>query len=69
MSALLKQHAELLQLASFRQALGPLEGYVNLKAAETDRNGVLNGSPDAGDRVWQVLNLAYWLKSRNLQLA
>ena len=69
LSALLRQQAESLQPTPFRQALGTVEAYVNLKAAERDRSGVANGSPDAGDLVWQVLNLALWLKSRNLQLS
>jgi asparagine synthase (glutamine-hydrolysing) len=68
-ASLLKRHAEFLRLEAFRQALRPLERYVSLKAAETDKKRLDAGSLSAGDLVWQALNLAVWLNSRDLRLA
>ncbi len=68
-AALLAKHADLLQPGRFQHTLGGLEPYVNLEAAQMDANGVLTGSQSAGGLVWQVLNLALWLKGKNLKLA
>ena len=66
LTSLLKKNSELMGLAQLKLALGPAEGYINLDAVETNMNRVYRGFPDAGDSVWQALNLALWLKSRNL---
>lgn len=68
MTSLLTQHPALLGPAQSKQALGPIQRYVNLNAVEVDRNRVAIGSQDAGDSVWQALNLALWLESKNLHV-
>jgi asparagine synthase (glutamine-hydrolysing) len=68
MTSLLTQQPALLGTAQSKQALGPIQRYVNLNAVEVDRNRVAIGSQDAGDSVWQALNLALWLESKNLHV-
>jgi asparagine synthase (glutamine-hydrolysing) len=69
MTSLLKQDPVLLAPEEFMQALGPAKGYVNLDAIKADRDRVDSGFPEAGDSVWQALNLALWLRSRRLHPA
>ncbi len=69
MTALLQQHPALLVPQQFSQALGPVKGYVNLDAINVENDRFNSGSRDAGDSVWQALNLALWLKSRRLHPA
>ncbi len=65
-SSLLNRHAELLRPVVFKETLGPVRPYVNLKVAESARNSAAIGSPEACSSVWKLLNLALWLGSRNL---
>jgi asparagine synthase (glutamine-hydrolysing) len=69
MTSLLKQDPVLLAPEEFMQALGPAKGYVNLDAIKADKDRVDSGFPEAGDSVWQALNLALWLRSRRLHPA
>jgi asparagine synthase (glutamine-hydrolysing) len=65
-SALLRRHAEFLRPSEFNEILGRLRPYVNLNAAESARNSLAIGSPEAGSAVWKLLNFALWLGSKNL---
>ncbi len=69
MTSLLKQDPALLVPQQFTQALGPVKGYVNLDAINAENGRFNSGSRDAGDSVWQALNLALWLRSRRLHPA
>jgi hypothetical protein len=68
MTSLLRQDPVLLVPEPVKQALGAVQGCVNLDAVEADRNRLAIGSGDAGNAVWQALNLALWLESRNLHV-
>lgn len=69
MTSLLKQDPVLSRPEQFKRALGAAQGYVNLDALEAEKNRVNSGFPEAGDSVWQALNLALWLGSRRLHPA
>ena len=69
MTSLLKQDPVLSRPEQFKRALGAAQGYVNLDALEAEKNQVNSGFPEAGDSVWQALNLALWLESRRLHPA
>jgi len=69
MTSLLKQDPVLLVPQQFRQALGAAKAYVNLDAINVENDRSISGPRDAGDLVWQALNLALWLKSRHLHPA
>jgi asparagine synthase (glutamine-hydrolysing) len=68
-TSLLQQDPVLSRPEHFTQALGAAKGYVNLDAIRADRDRVDCGFPDAGNSVWQALNLASWLRSRRLHPA
>ena len=65
-SSLLNLHPEILEPATFKQTLGPVRRYVSLNSAESARERVAVGSPEAASAVWKLLNLALWLGSKNL---
>jgi asparagine synthase (glutamine-hydrolysing) len=69
MTSLLKQDPVLSVPELSNQALGPAKGYVNLDAIKAEKDRVDSGFPEAGDSVWQALNLALWLGSRRLHPA
>ncbi|MBZ5649999.1 MAG: asparagine synthase (glutamine-hydrolyzing) [Acidobacteriia bacterium] len=69
MTSLLKQDPVLSVPELSNQALGPAKGYVNLDAIKAGKDRVDSGFPEAGDSVWQALNLALWLGSRRLHPA
>jgi asparagine synthase (glutamine-hydrolysing) len=68
MASLLRQHHALLGPSQPKQVFRSVQRYVSLNAVEIDRDGVIVGSSNAGDSVWQALNLAVWLQSRNLHV-
>jgi asparagine synthase (glutamine-hydrolysing) len=63
--SLLRRHRRLLEPVTFARTLEPLRRYVNFKRADNARRAALLGSSDDAWSIWQVLNLAIWLKNRN----
>ena len=65
LSSQLTQQRRLLEPKTFAQMLEPLRKYVNFRLADQARQRALLGSVEDAWPVWQVLNLAVWMNSRN----
>jgi asparagine synthase (glutamine-hydrolysing) len=66
MTALVAGREKSLQPSEFKHLLAPLEGYVNVNQLEADRASWLSGNNSDGYSLWQILNLALWLKAKRL---